>query len=153
MFVRQVEPRLRAALVARHGRERGAVATVEALSWAWERWEKVRSLESPVAYLVKVGTSRTRLRVAFPQLDPPTPDEGRRFEPGLDRALARLSARQRSCVVAIAGYGYTFSETADLLSIRKATVQRHFERGIARLREELGVDIADGVTNGGDGVD
>ena len=138
-FVVSVEPILRAALVARHGRDRGAVATAEALSWAWERWERVRDLESPVPYLVKVGTSRTRMRLLFPKVERLIAPREHEFEPGLDKALRKLSDRQRSCVVLIAGYGLSFAEAGEVLSVTKPTVQKHFERGIKRLRNELGV--------------
>ena len=58
-FVQTVEPRLRIALVARFGPERGREATAEALAYAWEEWGSVARLEYP-AYLCKVGRSRTR---------------------------------------------------------------------------------------------
>jgi len=138
-FVVSVEPILRAALVARHGRDRGAVATAEALSWAWERWERVREIESPIPYLVKVGTSRTRMRLLFPRVERLVAPREHEFEPGLDKALRKLSDRQRSCVVLIAGYGLSFAEAGEVLSVTKPTVQKHFERGIERLRNELGV--------------
>jgi hypothetical protein len=35
-FFSYVEPRLRRALVARYGHERGREATAEALTWAWQ---------------------------------------------------------------------------------------------------------------------
>jgi hypothetical protein len=35
-FVHDVEPRLRRALVAAYGFERGREATADALSWSWE---------------------------------------------------------------------------------------------------------------------
>jgi DNA-directed RNA polymerase specialized sigma24 family protein len=139
-FVVAVEPRLRAALVARHGRDRGAIAAAEALSWAWERWDRVRELESPVPYLVKVGTSRTRTRVLFPRVEHAFSPSDQHFEPGLDAALRGLSDRQRSCVVLIAGFEMSFAETAEILGLAKPTVQKHYERGMKRLRRELGVD-------------
>ncbi len=139
-FVRVVEPTLRSVLVSRLGRDRGVIATAEALSWAWENWSRVQKLDRPVPFLSKVGTSRTRWRRKAPQgllqvaVTEPSP-----FEPGLDAALANLSVRQRSCLVLVEGLGYSFAEAAELLAIRKATVQRHYERGLAKVRAELGV--------------
>jgi hypothetical protein len=46
-FVHDVEPRLRRALVAAYGGQRGREATAEALSWAWENWDRVRTMEYP----------------------------------------------------------------------------------------------------------
>ena len=43
-FVRAVEPRLRIALMARYGPERGREATAEALAYAWEHWERVAEM-------------------------------------------------------------------------------------------------------------
>ena len=152
-FVLQVEPVLRAALVARHGRDRGAMAAAEALSWAWERWDRVREIEAPVPYLVKVGTSRTRMRLLFPRIERVISQSEPEFEPGLDAALRSLSDRQRSCVVLIAGFEMSFGETAQILSISKPTVQKHFERGMERLRRELGVEAEIVVTGAGGGGD
>ena len=47
-FVLAVEPRLRAALVARFGADVGREATAEALAFAWERWPAVEGMaEAP----------------------------------------------------------------------------------------------------------
>ena len=62
------------------------------------------------------------------------------FEPGLPRALAALSPRQRLAVVLVHGYGYTLREVAELTGIRPTTVQNHLARGLARLRSLLGVE-------------
>ena len=40
-FVRDVEPRLLHALVAHYGPVDGREATVDALSWAWENWDRL----------------------------------------------------------------------------------------------------------------
>ena len=59
-FFVEVEPRLRRALVARYGSDRGREATAEALAYAWEHWSRVQAMERPVGYLYRVGQSRTR---------------------------------------------------------------------------------------------
>jgi RNA polymerase sigma factor (sigma-70 family) len=61
-------------------------------------------------------------------------------EPGLSRAVADLPERQRIVVLLLHGYDWTQSEVAEVLDISKSTVQRHDERGMARLRRKLGVD-------------
>jgi hypothetical protein len=48
-FVAEVEPRLRAALVALYGIEEGRDATAEALAYAWEHWQRVMGIEHPPA--------------------------------------------------------------------------------------------------------
>ena len=59
-FVRRVEPRLGDALIAALGPEVGHEATEEALIWAWEHWDRAQNLESPVAYLFRVGRSKAK---------------------------------------------------------------------------------------------
>ncbi len=44
VFVRAVEPGLRQALVATYGAIDGREATVDALSWAWEHWDRIDAL-------------------------------------------------------------------------------------------------------------
>jgi DNA-directed RNA polymerase specialized sigma24 family protein len=60
-FVEKTEPRLRRALVAAYGSERGREATAEALAYAWEYWEAMQEIDNQLAYLYRVGQSRTRL--------------------------------------------------------------------------------------------
>ncbi len=50
------------------------------------------------------------------------------FEPGLPKALAALSQRQRLAVVLVHGYGYTLREVAELTGIRATTVQNHLNQ-------------------------
>ena len=47
-FFATAEPRLRRALVATYGGERGREASAEALAWAWEHWPKVQAMEHPL---------------------------------------------------------------------------------------------------------
>ena len=60
MFVRDVEPRLLQALVAAYGPREGREATVDALSWAWEHWDRLGPIANKVGYLYRVGQSATR---------------------------------------------------------------------------------------------
>lgn len=132
----QVEPKLRLALMAAYGPERGREATAEALAWAWEHRDGLEAIANPVAYLFRVGQSRTRLRRmpvlhGRPQYSEPW------VEPLLPAALGRLSERQRVAVVLVHGYGWALAEVADLLGIQVTTVQNHLERGLGRLRSSL----------------
>jgi RNA polymerase sigma-70 factor (ECF subfamily) len=139
-FVERVEPRLRVALVARYGSDRGREATAEALAWAWEHWDDMDGIRSPIAYLFRVGQSKTRLRLrprvlfTTPRGDPPW------VEPALPGALASLSRHQRMAVVLVHAYGWTQPEAAEVIGIRPGTVKTHLERGLAKLREALEVD-------------
>jgi DNA-directed RNA polymerase specialized sigma24 family protein len=132
-----VEPLLRQSLVARYGSERGREATAEALAWAWEHREKVQQINSPVAYLFRVGQSRTRprklrLHTTTPAWDDPW------VEPGLAKAIAALSENQRTTVFLLYGFDWRLRDVATLLGVSVPTVQTHASRGLAKLREHLG---------------
>ena len=143
VFVKEIEPRLREALSAALGSDRGREATAEALAYAWEHWDRVREMDNPAGYLYVLGrdrgrkASRTRV-VHLLQIDP-----GRIpwVEPGLPAALARLPDRQRVVVMLLYCFDWTMSEVARLLDLSKSTVQSHAERGLARLRAEMGVEL------------
>ena len=53
-----------------YGADMGREATAEAMAWAYEHWDRVGPMEHQVAYLFRVGQSRTRRlrrrRVVFP---------------------------------------------------------------------------------------
>lgn len=141
-FVVAHEAQLRHSLSAALGSELGREAAAEALTYAWEHWERVRSMENPVGYLYRVGRDRG-LRLL--RRDPPVftqPGFGRlpMVEPGLPKALARLSERQRVAVMLVHCFEWSLSEVASLLGISKPTVQTHVARGMASLRREIGVD-------------
>ena len=142
-FVEEHEMSLRHALTARFGLEVGREAAAEALGYAWEHWERVQIMESPVGYLYAVGSDRGRRmlkprRVVFP--DVPS-DRAPWVEPGLSKAVARLSPRQRTVVVLLYCFEWTQREVAEVLGLSKSSVQRHAERGLASLRRKLGVRI------------
>ena len=139
-FVKEVEPRLKHALVAAAGVDHGLEATAEALAYGWEHWDELQNMTNPAGYLYRVGrTKAKRLRRTPPSL--PTVDESvaPRLEPGLPAALGRLSERQRIAVVLIHCLEWTYPEVADLLGVSVSTVQQHAERGLRRLRVRLGV--------------
>jgi RNA polymerase sigma-70 factor (ECF subfamily) len=61
-FFADAEPRLRRALIAAYGAERGREAAAEALAYGWEHWSRVRRMGNPLGYLYRVGQSRSRPR-------------------------------------------------------------------------------------------
>jgi DNA-directed RNA polymerase specialized sigma24 family protein len=143
-FFAETEPPLRRALIARFGPQRGREATAEALAFAWERPAVVRELRNPVAYLFAVGRSRTRPTGFAALIDRSERDwlaAESSFEPGLAKAVSGLSSRQRTAVILVVGYRWTFAEVAELMHVRRATVQRHVERGLRHLRGALGVAL------------
>lgn len=142
--MRAVEPRLRQALSATLGSDLGRDAAVDALSYGWEHWERIRSMDNPAGYLFVVGRShgrrrdRRRRRVVLMPVDP---DRTPWVEPELPSALARLPEQQRIAVTLVHAFHWTISEVAELLGTSRSTVQTHSERGLAKLRTLMGVTL------------
>ncbi|MGI9623401.1 MAG: RNA polymerase sigma factor [Acidimicrobiales bacterium] len=140
-FVRRIEPRLHDALSAALGNYEGREATADALAYAWEHWPRIREMENPGGYLYVRGRHRGRQRVErqplalIPADDVTTPW----FEPGLPPALVSLPTQQRVVVMLLYCFEWTMSEVAGFLEISKSSVQTHAERGMARLRDQMGV--------------
>ena len=139
-FVAEVEPRLRRALVAAYGGERGREAVAEALAWGWEHWSELAVMDNPAGYLYRVGQSRTRPRKEPPRFEAP-PGAEPWIEPELLPALAALTERQRVAVVLVHGFGWTHREVADLTDLAVTSVQNHVERGLEKLRAALEVHL------------
>jgi RNA polymerase sigma factor (sigma-70 family) len=55
----------------------------------------------------------------------------------LEKALARLSDKQRAVIALHYVYGYTLDESAEVLGCRPGTVRSHLSRGLRSLREAL----------------
>ncbi len=142
-FVEANEARLRRALIATYGPNVGRDAAVDSLSWAWEHWDRVQSLDNPTGYLYRVGqTAAARYVRIAPAAAVVVPTDAPLPTPELEPALARLSPQQRAAVVLVHGYGISQREVADLLGVAVSTVREHLARGMARLRDDLeGSDV------------
>ena len=142
-FVSDVEPRLRVALVAACGSSKGLEATAVALEYAWEHWDKLMLVTNPAGYLYRLGVRRSwRMHSPTVPLLWEVPSEDQvRAEPRLAPALKHLSRGQRTAVVLIDGFDWTYREVADLLGVGRSTVQQHHQRALSKLRDELGVNI------------
>lgn len=140
-FIQEAEPRIRQALSATLGSDAGRDATAEALTHAWQHWERVRAMDNPIGYCYVVGRGkgrrarRARRPVFYEVNEVSTPW----VEPGLPDAIGALPDRQREVVVLLHCFQWTMSEVAELLEVSKSTVQQHAERGMASLRAALGV--------------
>lgn len=141
-FVKEVEPKVRYALVAAYGPERGLEATAEAFAYAWQHWDRIRPMDNPAGYVYRVGSHHAArlVPISSPRFPTVPQDPQPWVEPDLPKALARLTRRQRIAVVLIRGYGYSFKEVAGLLGTSIPTVQTHLDRGVAKLRTLLGVN-------------
>jgi DNA-directed RNA polymerase specialized sigma24 family protein len=142
-FVRS-EPRLRAAFTSLYGPDMGREATAEAMAWAYEHWSRLRDMEHRVAYLYRVGQSRTR-RLRRPRRSftavpvAALPD----VDPRLPAALAALPERQRVAVTLVHGHDWTHADVAALMKVTPSTVATHVARALAQLRIALEVSADD----------
>jgi len=137
-FVYDIEPPLRRALIAALGFERGRDATAEALAWAWQNFSRVKDFDHKVAYLYRVGQSKSRVHktlFVFERADV----HQHWHDPGLAPALELLTEHQRVAVVLVKGFGWKLHEVAELLGLSVSTVQTHVERGMHALRDKLEV--------------
>jgi DNA-directed RNA polymerase specialized sigma24 family protein len=142
-FARRAEPRLKIALCAAFGPEVGMDSTSYALAYGWEHWERIRSLPNPVGYLWGVGRNHARRlhkrrRSQLHLFESVSVEDTPWVEPGLPAALAGLTEQQRTAVVLVKGMAWTLAEVADLMQVAVPTVQTHLERGMKRLRRDLG---------------
>lgn len=142
-FVTETEARLRIALSAALGVDRGREAAAEALAYGWEHWDRIAVMDNPAGYLYRVGHNQAkragrRRTVALPAVDQ---QRDPWVEPGLPAALAKLPQQQRLVVALLHGYQWSLSEVAELLGVSKSTVQSHADRGLKRLRTRLGVEL------------
>ena len=139
MFAREVEPRLRLALSAALGQQRGEEATSSALLYGWEHWDRVRGMDNPAGYLYRVGRRSVRTRHSNPMFLPVPTARLPEVEPALPKAMGELSERQRTAVFLVFGLGWTRRETAELLGVSINSVGSHLARGLGKLRDRLGV--------------
>lgn len=133
---------LRRAFTVALGADLAAEALSEALAYHAEHSERLATMANPVGYLYTVGRRRAlrfvrprRSRRSFP---PPASVGMPDVEPGLVAAMAKLSERQRVCVVLVHGFAYRNREVAELLGISTESVQTHCRRALGSLRDELG---------------
>ena len=142
-FVATNERPLRQALTAACGIDHGREVAADALAYAWEHWDRVGAMTNPAGYLFVVGRDRHRRQSQDRRTDLVFDLGADRSEPWCEPALGahleRLSERERMVVLLANGFEWTLAEIAGLLGVSKSTVQTHAERGMAKLRDGLGV--------------
>ena len=119
-------------------------AVDEAMARAYQRWNRVQSLDNPGGWVYRVGLnwSRSILRRALRPApvwvtnDDAVVDRGG-LDPAIDRALAALSIKQRAVVVCRLLIGYSEAQTAAALGVRPGTVKSRLARATARLQSLL----------------
>lgn len=139
-----VEPGLRRALVAAFGVHAGRDAAASALAWAWEHFGRVETMSNPGGYLYRVGQTSARKELRHRAWALPdsiaAPDSRFEIEPQLVASLARLTPRQRAAVLLVHGHGLSLAAAAEAMGCRIRTLRNHLDRGMKKLRADLGVD-------------
>jgi DNA-directed RNA polymerase specialized sigma24 family protein len=138
VFAAEIGPRLGRALVASRGLDGAADAASEALAYAFEHWETVRTMSNPVGFLYRVGQSKTRRR-RTPLLPPPEEVGLPDVEPDLVPALLELPETQRTAVWLVHGCQWRYAEVAEAMGTSVSMVGNHVSRGLAQLRSRLEV--------------
>ena len=122
--------------------------TQEAMSRAYERWERVSSMDSPAGYVYRSALNiyRKRLRrpgPINPEISPAagTPDPAVEVEARDEilRALSGLPAKQREALVLVEWLGLDSAEAGRVLSIDAASVRGRIHRARTAIRDRLGV--------------
>jgi RNA polymerase sigma-70 factor (ECF subfamily) len=118
----------------------------EAFLRVWERWDMVQGLEDPTGYLYRTAMnaafSRRRraalaTRKAARSIFSMDPFENVEVRDEIDRALDRLTPRQRSALVLTDLLGFPPSEVAATMRIKPSTARVLLARGREVMRREL----------------
>ena len=85
--------------------------------------------------------SRRRRHGSWRRPDPfpvePPHDTATRTDPGLGDALARLNAEQRTCVVLVHVFGWSYADVAEVIDAPATSVRNHVHRGLRNVRQLL----------------
>lgn len=125
----------------------------ETLARICKDWDRIGRLEAPGAYAHRVAlnlassafrrrAAERRADVRLRSTDPPSwsdPDAATAIS--VRDALQRLRPTQRRVLVLRYFLGYSLQETADLLGMPLGSVKTHAYRGLALLRDALGVAV------------
>jgi RNA polymerase sigma-70 factor (ECF subfamily) len=120
--------------------------TQEAMVRLYERWDRVRQMDSPQGYLYRTALNlhRSRLRGLASkarhilQATPsPDPAEVVQSRDSLSRALTSLPTGQREAVVLVEWLGMDQEEAAAALGIKHGSVRARLSRAQADLRRML----------------
>jgi RNA polymerase sigma factor (sigma-70 family) len=120
--------------------------TQEAMVRVYERWDRVRQMDSPQGYLFRTALNlhRSRLRWLASRArhilhatPSPDPAEVVQSRDRLARALASLPTGQREAVVLVEWLGLDQEEAATSLGIKPGSVRARLSRAKADLRRML----------------
>jgi RNA polymerase sigma-70 factor (ECF subfamily) len=119
----------------------------EALLRAYERWDRVSSMDSPAGYVYRTALNlhRSRLRAlvvrarrVFAAVPADDFSGGVAMSHDVQRALAQLPRRQQEALILIEWLGLGSEEAGRVLGIDASSVRGRLHRGRTSLRELLG---------------
>ena len=117
----------------------------DAFVLVWERWDRVRLMDSPAGYLYRtaINTFRKRYRRArlfgrlAVSLSPRTSSSPADAPVLLSEALRALTPRQRAALVLTELLGYSAEDAARALGVKVSTIGVLKHRGRTALRQEM----------------
>jgi RNA polymerase sigma factor (sigma-70 family) len=127
----------------------------EALARTLRSWRRVRAMDAPEAWVVRVATNvaidvlRRRRWVCEPPAELPVGPDDADTRVTLRELVRTLPRRQRDVVALRYLVDLSEVEVASLLGIAQGSVKGHASRGLARLRQRLTVVEAAGVEAAG----
>jgi RNA polymerase sigma factor (sigma-70 family) len=119
----------------------------EALMRAYERWDRVGSMDSPVGYVYRTALNlhRSRLRMlavrarrVFASIPIEDASESVAISDEVHQALADIPEAQREALVLIEWLGLDSEEAGRVLGIDASSVRGRLHRGRDSLRKRLG---------------
>lgn len=140
-----VRARLLPVLWSKWGVEVGGDICCEVEEYAWGNRERLLRMSNPLGFLYRVSQSRARRytrwskRTTFPSRFPDLVHEDSQLHDTL-QMLAVLAPDQRTCVLLVHGFGWTYNEVAELVGMKRSEVNNHVHRGLARLRADVASD-------------
>jgi len=119
----------------------------EAFARAFERWARVREMDSATGYVYRTALNLNRKRLrhlrvraarALRGREPADPAASAEERDRVRRALAALSADQREALVLVEWLGLGTEEAGRVLGIEAVSVRGRLHRARATLRERFG---------------
>ena len=110
----------------------------------WERWDRLDTIEDPVAYLFRVALNGVRMRArrartaaskVLPTATSRDPFDDVDLREDMRRMLRSISPRQRTAIVLTEIFGYGSEQAARIMGIQPTTVRVLASQGRAALRE------------------
>ena len=142
-FEREYAPLVRLAYLLSGDRAEAEEIGQEAMARVYERWDRVRDMESPGGYANRVAVNlyrrrRRLLRRFFPAGGTARdPENGAVARSDIASALRTLPIGERAALVLVVWMGLDASEAGTILGVQPASVRSRIHRAKERLRPLL----------------